>query len=327
MNILITGAGGFLGAALVRRLQARGHANLRCLVRSKHALRDIPGAEVMTGNLLSPAAAARAVEGVDLIIHAAAAMRGAAADMVLNTVVASRHLLEALGGRRPRIVLVSSFSVYGTAAMARNAVLDEASPLEPHPELRDPYSFAKLRQEKLFEEYQRKLGFELVTVRPGVIYGEGGGAISSRVGQFLFGVFLNLGHGNRLPLCYVDNCAEAIAVAALHPQAANQVYNVCDDDLPTCSQYLREYRRQVQDIRVLPVPYSALMAVSWAVEKYHSWSHGQLPAVFTRYLTRTLWKGTRFDNSRIKGLGWTPMVTTTEALRRAFAYHRAQLTA
>ena len=56
------------------------------------------------------------------------------------------------------------------------------------------------------------------------------------------------------------------------------------------------------------------------MEKYHAFSKGQLPAVFTRYKTDSIWKGNRFDNSKLKSIGWKQVVTTEEGLRRHFDY-------
>src|SRR5690606_2783769 len=103
---------------------------------------------------------------------------------------------------------VSSFSVYGIADQPRGVLVDETTPLETQPMRRDPYSQVKLRQEQLFWDYARAHGLSLAVLRPGVIYGPGGGAMSSRVGLNLPGVFLYLGGRNVLPLTYVDNCAE-----------------------------------------------------------------------------------------------------------------------
>ncbi len=117
--------------------------------------------------------------------------------------------------------------------------------LEQHPEQRDVDSHSKLRQEQLFWEYHQKYGFDLVVLRPGVIYGPGGGHFSNRVGlQPLRAVPPHLGGKNLLPLTYVDNCAEAIVVAALSEGSSGQVYNVVDDDLPTSGQYLSLYKKQ-----------------------------------------------------------------------------------
>ena len=334
MKVLVTGSTGFLGTALVERLLARGEKDLRCFVRAgsdrsrlEALARRFPDAavELFVGSLSSREAAAKALDGVGTVYHLAASLLGAAADIFLNTVVASKHLLEAIAasGWPIKVVLVSSFGVYGVAALPRNHVVDEATPIEPHPARRDFYSQAKLRQEKLFREYQARYGFPLVVLRPGVIYGPRGSRLSARVGLDLMGVFLHLGGDNTLPLTYVDSCAEAIAVAGQSPAAIGQTYNVVDDDLPTCDEYLGKYRKSVKPLRAVRVPYLAMQAISVAVLRYHAFSKGQLPAIFTPYKTATSWKGNRFDNGKLKGLGWRPLVSTEEGLRRAFEYFRA----
>ena len=329
MKRLITGAGGFLGRALTDKLLARPDADLRFMVRSEaqaDRLRALalahPAArvDVVTGNLLARDDVARAVDGVDMVYHLAASLKGSPADIFLNTVVASNRLLDAIAGRPRTVVMVSSLGVYGTAALRRNAVVDENTPLEPHPERRDVYSHAKWRQEKLFRERCAADGHRLVIVRPGVIYGPGGSPISARVGLNLFGVFLHLGGNNRIPLTHVENCADAIVTASEHPDAMGQAFNVIDDDLPTSRAYLRRYRRDVVAVRTVWIPYVAMQAVSRSVEWYHRYSRGQLPAVFTRYKTATLWKGTRFDNRKLKGIGWSPRVATRDGLQASFAW-------
>jgi nucleoside-diphosphate-sugar epimerase len=336
MKVLVTGSNGFLGSALVDRLLAHGETDLRCLVRpasNRSRLEEIEKRrgvplEIAVGSLATKEAAERAVEGVDVVYHVAAAMGGAPADMFLSTVVASKNLLEALvhTGRSPRVVLVSSFGVYGVADLPRGYIVDENTPLESRPAQRDLYSQAKLRQEKLFWEYQARYGFPLTVLRPGVIYGPGGNAFSSRVGMSLFGVFLHLGGRNILPLSYVDNCAEAIAVAGRSDVARGQVYNVHDDDLPTADVYLARYKREVKPIRSLTVPYFALAGISKLVERYHAYSKGQLPAIFTPYKSATSWKGNRFDNTKLKALGWKQLVSTEEGLQRTFTYLKERAT-
>jgi nucleoside-diphosphate-sugar epimerase len=335
-RILITGATGFLGGSLVERLLAHGERRLRLTVRSGSRRARVlaaaarhPGAELefVDANLVSPSDARRAVEGVDVIYHLAASLRGAPADMFLNTVVASKNLLDALPAvaGRPRVVLVSSFSVYGVAELGRGVVVDEHTPLEPHPQKRDLYAHVKLRQERLFREYAERLGFPLVVLRPGVIYGPGGSAFSSRVGLDLFGLFLNLGGPNLLPLSFVDNCSDAMIVAARAQAAGGEVYNVNDDELPTCAEYLAGYERSVRHLRTLRIPYPALSLLSRAVERYHTWSRGQLPAIFTPYKSATTWGGNRFDNGKLKRLGWRQEIPTPEGLRRTFDWLRSQL--
>jgi nucleoside-diphosphate-sugar epimerase len=334
MKVLVTGSNGFLGAALVERLLAHGETDIRCFVRSgsdRKRLEAVQQAhpdaalEIFEGTLATVPGAMAALEGIGIVYHVAAGMSGSSADLFLSSVVTSKNLLEAMERTAcfVKVVLISSFGVYGTASLPRGAVLNEDSPLEAHPEKRDLYSYAKWRQEKLFREHQERHGFPLVILRPGVIYGPSGGGISARVGLSLFGVFLHLGGGNRLPLSYVENCAEAVASAGRSEEAVGKVFNVHDDDLPTCGQFLRRYRREVRRLRVVPIPYGATMLLSRLVAWYHVRSKGQLPAVFTPYKTATSWKATHFDNSRLKSLGWQQIVPTDEGIRRTFAHLRA----
>jgi nucleoside-diphosphate-sugar epimerase len=335
MKILVTGAGGFLGKAIVERLLAHGETDLRCMLRDPSKARGLeqiasryPEAklEFVTVNLRNLAEIGRAVSGCEIVIHAAAALKGSPAEMFMDSVVASRNLLEAVVNEvRPiRVVLVSSFGAMGVAEMRRGAMVDESAPVERHPEQRDVYSHSKLRQEQLFWEYREKYGFELVVLRPGVIYGPGGGHFSNRVGLSLFGRFLHLGGNNLLPLTYVDNCAEAIVVAALYPGANGQIYNVVDDDLVTSKQYLSLYKDRVKPVRSVPVPYFALMWGSRMVERYSERSRGQLPAIFTPYKTRAMWGGNQFSNAKLKSIGWRPLISTHEGLERAFAAFRTE---
>jgi len=321
VRTLVTGAGGFIGGALVRRLQERGGASVRGFVRTPPDAAPA-GVEVMVGDLRSADDCRAAVAGVDVVYHVAGATRGSPSDMVANSVVGTKHLLDAVVREgSPRIVLVSSFSVYGTNALPAGAVVDESTPLETHPERRDGYAYAKLRQEELVHEYEQRHGLRVSTVRPGVVYGPGGGAISPRVGLDLFGLFLHLGRGTILPLSYVDNCADVIAVVGASEASVGQAYNAVDDELPTSIEFLREYRRRVRRVRYVTVPFPALRMMSWMVERYHRHSRGQLPAVFTPYKS-ALWKGYRYSNARVKALGWRQRVSTRDGMRRTFDYLR-----
>lgn len=339
MKVLVTGAGGFLGVHVVERLLTLGYTDIRCFLREQskaEPLRNLsaayPGAQVEMcfGNLRSKADCARATADVSLVFHLAAGLNGSPAELFADSVVASRNLLEALGGHdgfpapETRVVLVSSFGVYGVAPLGRRARVDERTPLESHPELRDPYSQSKLRQEQLFWDCQREMGFELVVLRPGVIYGPGGGAFSNRVGLQIGPVFFHLGGSNLLPLSYVVNCAEAIVVAGTHSDSAGQAYNVHDDDLPTASRYLREYKKQVRRMRSVRLPYIMTRMLAWSLESYHRRSQGQLPAIITRYKAATAWGGNTFSNAKLRALGWRQKVATSDAMAATFAYLRGK---
>ena len=325
MRVLVTGAGGFLGPHIVQRLLERSPAEVRCMVRTNSsALQPLAAADsrvrIIGANLLVPSEIDNALEGIDTVIHAAAGMKGSPADMYLNTVITSARLIQAIerAGSVRKVTLISSFSVYGAACRERGALIDEGFCLEPQPERRDAYTFAKTRQDLLFREFHQRTGVSLIIVRPGVIYGPGGSPLSTRIGLDLGPIMLHMGRGNRLPLTYVVNCAEAI-VAATCQEVAADVVNVVDDDIPTCRQYLRQYRQFVKQVRFITLPYFAIQMLSRTISWYHRYSDGQLPAFLTPYISKALWGGNRFSNRHLKEIGWRQIVPTNEGLSQTFA--------
>jgi nucleoside-diphosphate-sugar epimerase len=331
MKILVTGSGGFLGKRIAESLLAQGADDIRLHFRQRPPaglVDDLRGhypdarIEWAGANLLVRNSLAELVSDVDCIVHAAAGMRGATADMFANTVVGTRNLLDAACAQGVRrIVLISSFAVYRTDHLPRGGVHSEALPLEAVGEKKGPYGFAKTRQEHMFCDYQQRCGFESVILRPGVIYGPGGGALSPRVGIGALGLFFSLGGSALLPLTYVDNCADAVAIATLKAPPGT-AYSVVDDDVPTCGKYLADYRRTVARLRVVRIPYWMLLLGSRVLVWYNRVSKGQLPAVFTPYVVRSMYRPLRYDNSALHRLGWHQQVRTPEGLARTFAYLR-----
>jgi nucleoside-diphosphate-sugar epimerase len=327
MKVLLTGAGGFLGRRVADSLLAAGIGDLRLHFRGaahgdllEGLARRHPGAriEAVAANLLYARDLPALVAGADCIVHAAAGMRGSAADMFANTVVGTRNLLDAAAAAGVRrIVMVGSFSAYRTVGLPRGAVHDESVPIEEVGIEKGAYAHAKTRQEHLLAEYRDRFGFETVVLRPGVIYGPGGGAFSSRVGIRAMGVFFSLGRGAELPLTFVENCADAVAQATLHG-VDGRAYNVVDDELPSCSQYLRSYQARVGRLRVLPVPYWLFLLGSRCLVRYNRVSKGQLPAVFSPYVVRSMYRPFRHSNAALKALGWRQRVPTRAGMERTF---------
>jgi nucleoside-diphosphate-sugar epimerase len=332
-RVLVTGATGFIGSRVVGSLLDRGFRNLVCFARPSSKLAGIEAivkcrplearVEVFKGNLLSREDCEAVSKDVAVIFHLAAGTgEKSFPDAFMNSVVTTRNLLEASlrHTHLRRFVVVSSFTVYSNRQKPRWRLLDEACPIEEHPELRgEAYCFAKVKQEQLVAEYGKKFGIPYVLVRPGSVYGAGKGAIVGRVGIGTFGLFLHLGGSNTIPFTYVDNCAEAIVLAGLVRGVEGEAFNVVDDDLPSSRQFLREYKKNVRRFKSVYVPHAVSHVLCYLWEKYSQWSRGQLPPAFNRGRWHVDWKKTHYSNEKLKTrLSWTPKVPTAEAMRRYF---------
>jgi len=333
--ILVTGSNGFIGSRVVERLLRAGFSNIRCLVRPSSNLTKLQAAfavaptarvEAMQGNLLSPEDCAKAAKDVTVIFHLAAGGEKTFPGSIMNCVVTTRNLLDAAVrfGFVKRFVNVSSFSIYSNRKVRRGGLLDESCELEDKPvERAEAYAYAKLKQDELVQDYNSKHGIPYVIVRPGAVYGPGAHQLTGRVGIYTFGIFLHLGGSNRIPLTYVDNCAEAIVLAGLQPGVEGQVFNIVDDDLPTSRQFLRMYKKHGRRFHSIYVPYRLFYMFCWLWEKYSEWSEGQLPRAFNRIRCAAYWKGNKYTNQKLKQLlGWKPIVPYSEGSRRYFEYVR-----
>jgi nucleoside-diphosphate-sugar epimerase len=328
--ILITGANGFLGSKVVQTLIEYGFTHLRCFIRSTRshpALQSLIGSsganvEFVQGNLLSREDCVRAAKGVSLIFHIAAGTGKSFAGCFLDSAVATRNLLEAAvqGPRPKRFLSVSSLAVHSGFGMSRGSLLDETSPIEKdHVARFDPYCYGKIKQDELVVSYGARYQLPYVIVRPGTIYGPGKRAIPGRVGIGTFGVFLHLGGLNRLPLIFIDNCAEAIVLAGIVTGTDGEVFIALDDELPRSREFLMQYKRNVRRFFSLPVPYGIFRMLSRLWEGYSRWSEGQLPPAFNRRQCATYYQGQRYSNRKLKeGTGWSPRVPLNEALRQYF---------
>lgn len=330
--ILITGARGFIGSRLVETLLRLGFRNLRCFTRSSGQAvgdelgRDYAeeGIETFKGNLLSREDCLAATKDAKVVYHLAAG-RGEKSypEAFMNSVVTTRNLLDACLSHHclKRFVNVSSFTVYTNANKTQRNLLDESCPMDTNSDLRgEAYCYAKVKQDELVTDYARRFGIPFVIVRPGYVYGPGKSAITGRVGIGTFGLFLHLGGANTIPFTYVDNCAEAIALAGLKRGIDGETFNIVDDNLPTSRQFLRLYKKNVRRFKSLYLPHFASYALCYLWEQYSYWSKGQLPPVFNRKRWHVDWKKTRYTNDKLKTqVGWRPAVSTADGLSRYFA--------
>lgn len=332
--VLVTGANGFVGLKVFEILLEYGFTRIRCLVRSNRNLSKLRGVadsskaevEFIEGNLLSRDDCKRAAKDVSLILHLAAGIGKSFAGCFMDSAVATRNLLDATteGNHLKRFLSVSSMAVYSGFKMQRGGFLDETSPVETdHMARYDPYCYGKIKQDEMVMSYGKEHNIPYAILRPGVVYGPGKKALPGRVGIDTFGVFLHLGGSNRIPIIFLDNCAEAIILAGIVEGIDGEVFNAVDDNPPTSRKFLRLYKKNVRHFFSIYVPYPIFYSLNWLWEKYSKWSEGQLPPVFNRRNCATYYQKQIYSNEKLKErIGWRPRVPFEEASRRYFEFMR-----
>jgi len=162
--ILITGATGFVGWHVARKLLDRG-CSVRALARDPQRLRELDGVEGVQGDLRDPASLERAVEGCSVVYHVAADYRLWAPDpeeMFRSNVAGTRCVLEA--ARKAGVERVVYTSTVGCVGMPAGELGDEATPVSLE-EMSGPYKRSKFLAEKVALEFAGK-GFPVVIVNP-----------------------------------------------------------------------------------------------------------------------------------------------------------------
>ena len=319
MKTLVTGATGFLGAAIVARLRADGIA-VRALVRSATAPCDAE--ERCVGDLGDDDAIARAVDGVDSVVHAGARVSttGAWEEFEATNVRATDVLIQraATAGIR-RIVHVSSLSVY--AVPHDGATITEDSPYDDAGAERGFYARSKLAADRIASA-AANAGAPVTIVRPGLLYGPGRTpSLARRVAAVGPLRIILAGRDYQLPLAYVDNVADAIALAMRSDVARGRAYTIVDIHARQ-ADFTRLYR-EVSGASWTPV-YAPLGLVRAAVSAAEL-GFGLLGrrAPITRHQVERTIRSATFSTQRAHDeLGWQPRVALPDALRRSFAAGR-----
>jgi len=322
LKVLVTGATGFLGGAILRRLRAADpDGSARALVRPGRSVPE--GIEAVEGDLSDPTTFAAALDGVDRVIHAGARVStsGAWEEFESTNVEGTRLLIEAAEAAGiEHFVHVSSLSVYDV--QRDDAELDEDSPLESGAEGRGFYARSKLEADRVAQAAIER-GAPVTIVRPGLIFGPGRPVPLARrsVAAGPFRVVL-ASPSYLMPMAYVDNVADALILAAQRPQAVGRIYTVIDEHVRQ-SDYARMFREASgQSFRPIFVPPALIRAAVSAVEAASKLA-GRRPPMTRHQVDRTL-RSARFDGTRARHeLEWQPQVPVFEALQRSFAANRA----
>jgi len=313
MKVLVTGANGFVGTAVCRRLLAEGW-QVTGAVRRETALPQ--GVEPRLVAPLGPGTPwAKALQGIDAIVHLAArvhVMHESAGDAeaqyrAVNTEGTLRLAREAILMGVRHLVFASSVKVNGEATSGQPFTFEDM------PAPTDAYGRSKWRAEQGLAELVHTDGgghFRATIFRPPLVYGPGvGGNFAQMLRAIAKGWPLPLASiDNRRSLIYVENLADAIAVALREQAGATETFLLSDgEDVSTPELIRRLARAMGRPANLWPMPPNILMALGRMA--------GRGPAV--QRLTESLQvRGTAFRQR----FGWTPPFTLDQGLAETAAW-------
>lgn len=257
-QVLITGATGFLGKALAKRLIDDG-VRVRIIARSPEKAEDLRalGVEIIKGDLTDADSLRTACEGCAIVFHVAVNYTTYEKQQQVN-VSGTQAIAEAaaLAGVS-RFVHVSTTAAYGAK---ERGDLFEDHPLRPGAY---PYAITKVEGERVVREVCDRAGMVYTIIRPGMIYGPGAQQWTNMIFNLAkqrFTIWLDGGQG-WAHYIYVDDVVDLMVCAADHPKAANQVFNVSADPAPMWRDVLAAYSTLAgKPLRLIP-----LRPVFWVV--------------------------------------------------------------
>ena len=319
MTTLVTGGGGFLGAAVVRELLAKGHS-VRSFSRQHYETLEALGVEQMQGDLADPAAVARAVDGCDLVFHIAAkaGIWGSYESFARANVLGTEHVLEACRKHgTPKLVYTSSPSVVFDGTDMEG--VDESAPYPSRYEAHYPQTKAEAEQ-----RVRRANGPQLATVclRPHLIWGPGDNHLVPRVlAKGRARQLRRIGKQNKLiDWVYIDDAARAHVQAAecLAPDSpvAGKVYFITQGKPEPTWDLINQLLRAGD---VAPVEKTIPIGVARMAASILEWSHRVFGLAgeprMTRFLASELSTAHWFDISAARrDFGYEPRVSLEEAL-------------
>ena len=309
-EILVTGATGFVGKAVVQRLLVEDNAG-RVVVAVRQDGQQWPNRVLprVTGDLEPSTRWSVALVGVSAVVHCAARVH-VMADTAVAPLKEFRRVnvqgtlnlarQAATAGVR-RFVFVSSIGVNG-AETSRRPFTDQDQPA-PH----SPYAVSKYEAELGLQALAKETGMEVVIIRPPLVYGpHAPGNFGSLMRWVNRGVPLPLGAIHNLrSLVSLNNLVDLILTCLSHPAAGNQTFLVSDGEDLSTTQLLRRMSAAFgKPARLIPVPVLALKLGAVLMGKPD--------------LAQRLCGSLQIDMSKTqKLLRWTPPFSVDESLQKA----------
>ena len=326
---LVTGATGFIGGHLVRRLVRDGYP-VRCLVResSDTAALDELGVEIAVGDLVNASSLAAAAAGCSYVFHCGALVSDWATRQEITqiNVQGTRDLLDACAGAGVRrFVHFSSTDVYGHP--------DGASIVETYPgeRFRNWYAQTKLDAEAEVRRAERQHALDAVILRPATVYGPGSTDVVGEIARAIRARnMLLIDRGRAVAgLCYVDNLVDAALLALRSDAAPGRAFNVSDELTVTWREFTDGLAEGLGCSRVRwSMPYWMASGIGFSLE------HGyrllrrttglSAPPLLSRQAVQVLGRNQDFSSASAREtLGWAPGVDYPTGLSATLAWLRS----
>lgn len=306
-QIILTGATGFVGGAILNRLQREQKYPVTAVVRGGSALQVSAVPVIRINTFDGDTQWQNHLESADVIIHSAARVH-VMNDVESDPLAAFRKInvegtlnlaRQAAASGVRRFIFVSSIKVNGEGTQS-----GEAYTADDVPAPADPYGISKMEAEQGLLQLATQTGMEVVIVRPVLVYGPGVKANFQSMMRWLSkGVPLPFGAiHNRRSLVALDNLVDLLLTCITHPAAANQTFLVSDgDDLSTTALLSKMARALQKPARLIPVP-------SWMLKTGAA-------LLGKKALSQRLCGSLQVDISKTRTLlGWTPPVSVDQAL-------------
>lgn len=328
MTALVTGAAGFVGQALVRRLIADGERVRGLAMPGDARLAELRAldVEVAEADVTDAEAVARACAGIERVFHVAALVHGWHAwerYRAVNVGGTQNVARAAQAAGVTRLVHVSTSDVFGLPPGERD-VIDESWPFA---EWGEPYPDTKIEAERWLWRFHRESGLPVSVVYPGWVYGAGDEAFFPGLARAIHdGLLVFWQRDVQLAWTHVENLADALVLIGDAPRAIGEGYLVHDDtDGPTLEGVCA---RLAQILGRAParryVPYALAYAAAAAAQgAWRVFRLGGEPPVLTADVKAFGFRF-RFSTAKVRALGWTPHVGIAEGMEQALAYFAAR---